>query len=195
MSKVETAGTSVGSARERILATAGELFYREGIRAVGVDTIVRHSGVTKMTLYRHFASKDDLVVAYLERAILNFWSWFDKVMKQHPGSPRQQIEDYFEALGERVVEVQRGCAHLNVKAEFSDPSHPARVLVAHHKEHVRGKLRQLLTEAGARHPSRVADQLVVLVNGAHSSNQLYDDFDLSATLTDAAQALLAGAFE
>src|SRR5689334_24863821 len=81
------------SARQRILETATDLFYREGIRAVGIDTIIARSGVAKMSLYRNFASKDDLVVAFLEYRNEIYWQWWDHVMTAHPDDPRRQISD------------------------------------------------------------------------------------------------------
>ncbi|UUZ83946.1 TetR/AcrR family transcriptional regulator [Paenibacillus sp. P26] len=79
------------SARQRILEAASDLFYREGIRSVGVDTIVEKSGVGKATLYRHFPTKDDLIAAYLEEKDNLHWRWFDKVLAQHEGSPKEQL--------------------------------------------------------------------------------------------------------
>lgn len=179
------------SAREKILATARELFYLEGIRAVGVDTIVRRSGVTKMTLYRYFPSKDELIVAYIEESIADFWQWFESVVGRHAGNPRRQLEEYFDALGERVSGRQvRGCASLNVKTEFSDPEHPARKVVARHKEELRRRLRVMLGEAGARQPEALADALLLLINGAYSSVGLYQEFDMTRTVRQAARTLL-----
>ena len=79
------------SARTRILEAAADLFYREGIRAVGVDAVIAHSGVAKMSLYRNFAGKDELVAAFLEYRNELYWSWWDKVVARHPGDPRAQI--------------------------------------------------------------------------------------------------------
>src|SRR5437868_15517548 len=90
------------SARERILETAEALFYREGTRAVGIDTIIEKSGVAKMSLYRSFSSKDDLVAAYLEMRSARYWKWFEGVMARHPDDPRRQLHDLFVALAERV---------------------------------------------------------------------------------------------
>src|SRR5882762_7312955 len=91
------------SARQRILETATDLFYREGIRAVGIDTIIARSGVAKMSLYRNFASKDDLVVAFLEHRNAIYWAWWDEVMAAQPDDPRRQVADLFAALARRVT--------------------------------------------------------------------------------------------
>ena len=90
------------TARVRILETAAELFYREGIRAVGIDTIIARSGVAKMSLYRNFASKDDLVVAFLEYRDGIYWQWWDHVMAAHPDDAARQISDLFASLTRRV---------------------------------------------------------------------------------------------
>ena len=90
------------SARERILETADDLFYREGIHAVGIDTIIDKSGVAKMSLYRSFASKDDLVAAYLESRGQRYWQWWDGVMARNANEPRRQLRDLFEAIAVRI---------------------------------------------------------------------------------------------
>src|ERR1700732_4660 len=99
------------SARERILETAEDLFYREGIHAVGIDTIIEKSGVAKMSLYRNFASKDDLVAAYLEARGQRYCQWWEGVMALHPSQPRRQLRDLFEAIAVRTRRPEfRGCA-------------------------------------------------------------------------------------
>src|SRR6267154_63476 len=92
------------SARERILETAEDLFSREGIRAVGIDAIIEKSGVAKMSLYRSFASKDDLIAAYLEARSRRYWQWWDGVMARNSNQPRRQLRDLFEAI---VVRTRR----------------------------------------------------------------------------------------
>src|SRR3954471_12790624 len=90
-------------ARQRIFETAKDLFYRQGIRAVGVEAIVAAAGATKMSLYRTFPSKDDLIVAYLEERNQRYWRWWDEVMAQHPEDARAQLADLFEALARRTT--------------------------------------------------------------------------------------------
>ncbi len=113
--------TAVASpARRRLLDVASALFYQEGIRAIGVDTIVEQSGVGKATLYRHFPTKDDLITAYLEEEDRLWWLWFDGVIAEHEGSPREQLLAFFEACTRRLMQPGfRGCAFLNALAEFS----------------------------------------------------------------------------
>src|SRR4029453_5738420 len=90
-------------ARDRIFRVAKDLFYRRGIRAGGVETIFAEAGATKMSLYRSFPSKDELIVAYLQDRDAKYWRWWDKVMDEHPNDPRQQLRDIFTALAARIV--------------------------------------------------------------------------------------------
>src|SRR5260221_6561561 len=99
------------SARDRILETADALFYREGIHAVGIDTIIEQSGVAKMSLYRNFASKDDLVAAYLDARSQRYWQWREGVIAQNASEPQRQLRDLFEAIAVRARRPAfRGCA-------------------------------------------------------------------------------------
>ena len=105
--------------RDRILETASDLFYRRGVRAVGVDLVVEKSGVAKTSLYRHFGTKDDLIAAFLKREDLDFWSTWDRVTEQHPGDARAELYAHFEWIGERVGrDNYRGCPQINTAAEF-----------------------------------------------------------------------------
>src|SRR3954469_6954167 len=132
------------TARDRVLETAAELFYRNGIRAVGVDTIIARSGVAKMSLYRNFPSKDDLVVAFLEMRNRLYWDRWDHVVARHPGDPRAQIAALFAATRRRVsADDYRGCPFINTAVEFPDLAHPARVLVLANKRETRARLRAL----------------------------------------------------
>ena len=98
------------SARERLIDIAIELFYQEGIRAIGIDTVVARSGVSKSSLYRTFASKDALIAAFAEEQNRRFWQWWDETMERNPGQPRQQIEALFESVARQITNPQfRGC--------------------------------------------------------------------------------------
>ena len=168
----------VKSARERILETASELFFRHGIRAVGIDTIIAQSGVAKMSLYRHFASKDDLVVAYLEWRDRTYWEWWDAVLARHPGDARAQIETLFAEMADRITSpTYRGCAFLNTASEFptlaGGGEHPAHAVSLAHKSELRRRLVALATDLPARDPELFADQLLLLFNGAYSTAPLF----------------------
>ena len=126
------------SARTRILEAAADLFYREGIRAVGVDAVIAHSGVAKMSLYRNFAGKDELVAAFLDYRDELYWAWWDKVVARHPDDPRAQIRAIFETVGKRTAHPDyRGCPFINTAVEFPDSGHPGRVVALANKLELR----------------------------------------------------------
>ncbi|HLZ60911.1 MAG TPA: TetR/AcrR family transcriptional regulator [Ktedonosporobacter sp.] len=165
--------TAPSSARQRLLEVAGALFYQEGIRAIGVDTIVAQSGVGKATLYRHFPTKDDLIAAYLEEEDRLWWQWFDEVIAPHAGSPKEQLLAFFEACVPRLMQPGfRGCAFLNALAEFPEGDHPVRQTALGHERALRQRLAQLGQQAGARDPEQLADQLLLLCNGALTTASL-----------------------
>lgn len=155
------------AARQHILEVANDLFYREGIRAVGVDTIVEQSGVGKATLYRHFPSKDALIAAYLEERDHLYWKQLNEVIAQHEGAPRAQLLAVVDRVIERMKEpAYRGCVFLNALAEFSEPDHLAHQQAIEHKHKLRSLLSQLGQQAGASDPEILADQLSLVLNGA-----------------------------
>jgi AcrR family transcriptional regulator len=180
------------TARARILEAATDLFYREGIRAVGIDTIIARSGVAKMSLYRNFASKDDLVIAFLDYRDRIYWQWWDHVMAAHPEDARRQIGDLFAALTRRVTSpAYRGCPFINTATEFPDPDHPARALCLANKRELRRRLNDLAERAGARDPQALADQLLLLMEGAYASAQNFRAAGPAPHLCRAAEALVA----
>src|SRR5215471_11787423 len=130
--------------RERILVAAGDLFYREGIRAVGVDAIAEAAGTNKMTLYRHFASKDELVAEYLrERARLADAAW-DRLAAAHPGDALAQLRAWIAKMAERLANAdERGCALVNAAVELPEKSHPARRVIEEFKTAERSRLTQV----------------------------------------------------
>jgi AcrR family transcriptional regulator len=160
------------SARTRILEAAADLFYREGIRAVGVDAVIAHSGVAKMSLYRNFAGKDELVAAFLEHRNELYWGWWDKVVARHPGDPRAQIRGIFEAVGKRTAHPEyRGCPFINTAVEFPDSGHPGRAVALANKQELRNRLRALAEAVGAHDPAMLADQLLLVMEGTYVSGQ------------------------
>lgn len=165
---------TISPARQRILEVATDLFYREGIRAVGVDTIVEQSGVGKATLYRHFPTKDDLIASYLEEQNDLYWQRFDEAINKHEGAPREQLFALFDATIARAAQPHyRGCAFVNALAEFSDLDHPAHRRAVAHKQALRVRLQQLSQQAGARDPETLADQLLLLLNGVLTSAPIF----------------------
>jgi AcrR family transcriptional regulator len=188
----ESAKPVTKSVRERILEVATDLFYREGIRAIGVDTIVARSGVAKMSLYRSFPSKDDLVAAFLTAADGRYWAWWDQVVGRHPGDPHAQLRALFEAVGRRTTSPDyRGCPFVNTATEFPDAAHPGRAVALANKRELRTRLRRLAEAIGARDPDLLADQLWLLLDGAYASGQMHGVSGPGMALPAAAEALIA----
>jgi AcrR family transcriptional regulator len=179
-------------ARDLILETAAELFFREGFRAVGVDTIIAHSGVAKMTLYRHFPSKDDLIAAYLKDSNEKFLAWFDESTSQPADQPRAQLIAFFQAL-EKLVTTPKchGCPFLNAVVDFPERNHPGHQVALEHKQTVRVRFRELAQQAGAPAPEVLADQLLLLMDGAFMAVRMFGVDNPAAHVATAAEALIA----
>jgi AcrR family transcriptional regulator len=159
-------------AAERIRASARELFYREGIRAVGVDEIVNRAGVTKPSLYRAFPSKDDLAAAYLFDYDREFWPRFEKPGGKNQPDARAQVLAYIRELANRAVkDGYRGCGLSNAAVEYPGHTHPARLVAETHKKALRQRLRELGAEMGARDPRMLGDALMLLIEGVYVTGQ------------------------
>ena len=171
---------------ERILETADRLFYGQGIRAMGVDTIAAEIGISKRTLYNHFPSKDALIVAYLQRRI--------RLVPTSDKPPAQQILDDFERL-ERAFSSQgfRGCAFVNAVAELKDPKHAANQIALTFKEMRRQWFRELLGRARVADPDGLSLQLMLLVDGAIAAAMVREDPTVACAAREAARVLLAAA--
>jgi AcrR family transcriptional regulator len=179
------------SARDRILETAFRLFYAHGIRGVGVDTIIAESDVAKATLYNHFPSKDELALAYLERADAA-WQGALRTAAQAAGSdPRDQLVGMFDAL---AVTCRRdgyhGCAFINTAAEVPSGS-PVHARTVAHKQAVREWVRDLSLQAGAADPDALASGLTLVLDGALSAGVLDADPAVPEAAARAARALVA----
>src|SRR5215510_8925915 len=166
--KPATIGKSEGiPPRERILAAASDLFYRHGIRAVGVEAIAEAAETNKMTLYRHFPSKDELVAEYLRCQIEPGRKLWDELAARHPGDPRAQLHGWLEHKATFVASVEeRGCPYANAAVEFPDKNHPARRVIQEYKTFHRQQLFRLCAAAKLTEPEMLADELFLLVEGA-----------------------------
>jgi AcrR family transcriptional regulator len=169
-----TVRTDAATAQEQLLDAAQELFYRDGIRAIGVDAVVERAGVNKMSLYRRFASKDELVVAYLDRMDERFRERFEASVAKHPEEAAKQMIQAFDDLIVRASAPDyRGCPFLNIACEFGDPEHAARHSVERNKSYLMNRLVELSTAAGARDPRELAESLALLVEGVYATSQTY----------------------
>lgn len=155
--------------RERIIAAARELFHRHGIRGVGVDTIADAAGTNKMTLYRHFGSKDDLILAYVQTVAAEGEVWWQEIARNHPGDPQAQLEDWLERAEACVSEDGRGCDLANAAVELTQDDHPARRLIEQLKIDFRNRLAVLCRAAGVAQSEELADTLTLLLEGARVS--------------------------
>ena len=180
------------TARERILATASELFYREGIRAIGVDTVVERSGVSKTSLYRLFESKDALIAAVAAEQDRLFWAWWDRIEEQHADDPRALLVALLSEIARRIgAPAYRGCPFLNLATEFPDENHPGWVAARANKEEMRARLATIVARLGVADPNRVASQIALIINGAYATGLVAKPADLRGELVDAAMKLLA----
>ena len=163
------------SARERILATAFRLFYARGIRGVGIDTIIEESGVAKATLYKHFPSKDELVIAYLDR-VDAAWLGSLRTAAQAAGpQPREQLVGMFDALASACRrEGYHGCAFINTAAE-AQPGSPVHARTVAHKQAGRNWVRELAAQAEAEDPDQLAHGLTLILDGGLSAGVLDAD--------------------
>lgn len=180
--------------RERILECASNLFYRQGVRAVGVDLVVAQAGVAKTSLYRHFRTKDDLIVAFLEREDVDFWTTWDGVAAQHANDPAGELDAQMHWIGERLTrENYRGCPQINVAAEFPEQDHPARHVARAHMHGLRSRLGVIAKRLDVAQPNILAAQLALLINGAFVSSELLVTDDATQILLTAAHALVDAA--
>lgn len=178
-------------AADRIRKTAREMFYRDGIRAVGVDAIVNQAGVTKPSLYRSFSSKDELAATYLRDYDAEFWARFDGACAAHPGDPRAQLLEYLSGLSQRAVQNgYRGCGLTNAAVEYPEAGHPARAVAVEHKLELRRRLNEMAAGMGAAEPEALADGLLLLIEGAFVSSQLFGEGGPAGRVADMADKLI-----
>jgi AcrR family transcriptional regulator len=161
------------SPKEVLFATAARLFYERGYRATGVDTIAAKSGIGKMTLYRHFPTKDDLIVAYLWDSDREFWEHFE-ANTAGAKSAKAKLLAFFAGLqAYAMTPACYGCPFLNVASEYPDVEYPGHRVALEHKRAVRERFRQLAEEAGAVEPEQLAGALMLLMDGAYMAARVF----------------------
>ena len=181
-------------ARDRIFEAAKKLFYKSGIRGVSVDAIAAEANTTKVTLYRVFSSKDELIVKVIEEQAARWRQWWDEIAARHPGEPRRQIEAIIAAFCEEICGegAERGCTMANAAVEIDD-DHPAKQIIREHKIEMARRMCALCTEMGASEPARLGNALILLLSGAISARLVYDSCDQIAAVGDAARVLIDAA--
>ena len=177
--------------RARILAVARELFYRDGIRAVGVDAIAEAAGTNKMTLYRHFASKDELVADYLRESARHAAANWDRLEAEHPGDPLAQLRSWIARMAERLANAdERGCPLVNAAVELPEKTHPARRVIEEFKTAERAWLIRVCRASDLREPELLADELHLLLEGARVTAQSVGRDGLSERVMRMCDALI-----
>jgi AcrR family transcriptional regulator len=178
--------------RARLLTAAGELFYRHGIRAVGVDAIAEAAGTNKMTLYRHFASKDELVAEYLRQSAKLSDACWERFSEVHPGDARAQLRAWLAEMAEHAASSdERGCPLANAAVELPEKNHPARRVIEEFKVAQRARLIELSRAAGLAEPDMLADELHLLLEGARVTAQSVGTDGLGARLVRMGEAMIA----
>jgi AcrR family transcriptional regulator len=179
------------SPRERILSVASDLFYRHGIRAIGVETIADAAETNKMTLYRHFSSKDELVAEYLRRLAEEAKASWDQLEADHPADPPAQLRAWLEDMAAHVASGdERGCPLANAAVELPDKDHPARRVIEAFKTAQRERLIQLCAAAALAEPEMLADELFLLLEGARMTAQSMGPKGLGDRLVRMGEAMI-----
>lgn len=189
--------------RDKIFATASDLFYRHGIRAVGVDAIAQEAGTNKMSFYRSFPSKDELVAEYLKDQENGYWAWWDETIAPYAGDPRRQLEALFtgyldlarfKAKADSGCKTSRGCALGNAAVEIPEGNELLGGIVHAYKTEIRRRLRKLAREIGARSPDALGDALMLLMEGGYYTRLTFpNNTGPVATIAKAARALIDAA--
>jgi AcrR family transcriptional regulator len=178
--------------RERLLAAADDLFYRRGIRNVGIDEIIAAAGVAKASLYHHFASKDELITEYVQRRGDEWWSWFRRTVDAQASTAAERLMTVFDVLRNWLENREfRGCALQNACVQLGEPSHAAHRVAVTGKHQVREYFAELAREAGKQEPEQLAEQLALLFEGAVITARLEGTSAPAAAARSAATVLLS----
>ena len=179
------------SKRDHLIDTALDLFCRNGFHATGIDKILAKSGVAKMTLYNHFKSKDELILAALRRRDEKFRNGFMRAVERLGKTPRDRLLAIFDALAEAGAENDySGCVFINASAEYARYDDPIHMVAREHKNLVLKFLRKLTVAAGATEPEELADGLMLLMEGAIVMSFVAGDGNAAAHAKTAAEALI-----
>ncbi|MEA5574522.1 TetR/AcrR family transcriptional regulator [Calothrix sp. UHCC 0171] len=191
MTKLRTTRKSVYN---RILDTASELFYREGIRNVGIDRIIAESGVAKMSLYNHFKSKDALIEAWLRQENEQWYQWLKTTIEQRTSEPEKQLLAIFDVLREWFESPEfRGCAFINASVELANPDHPGHRVALEHQQSIYQYIKSLAQSIKVTSPEQLARQLLLLVQGAIVVAMMEGSWSTASQAKKAAIALIQAA--
>ena len=180
-------GSRKPGTRERLIETAGDLFYRRGFQSVGLDAVLAEVGISKTAFYKHYESKDDLIVDVLRRRDARDIAEALDYMRRYGGDdPRAQILAFFDHLGEWFRDPSfRGCLFMNAATEFPEPGDPIHRTAAAHSAHLAAEFRRLVASTGAADPDGITRQIMLLMGGAISARHV-------GGVVDAAESAPAG---
>ena len=176
--------------RERIVATAQDLFHRHGLRGVGVDAIAEAAGTNKMTLYRHFGSKDDLILEYLNCKARKSDEAWGKIETDNPHDPVGQLYGFVDQAAQFIADDKRGCDLANAAVELTEEDHPGLRVIGEFKTRQRDRLAALCKAAGAAQPDLLADTLTLLIEGARVSRRSVGTAGPSGNLCRTSEAVI-----
>ncbi len=184
------------SRRDHLVRTALELFQRHGYHATGIEKILSTAGVSKPTLYRHFESKDELILAALAQWDEESRAWLMQEMESRGGTPRERVLALFDALADWFDTVGfQGCMFINATVEFADQDNPIHRMAARHKTTFAAHVRDLVAASGARHPGEVTEQLMLLMEGAIVTAHTHGRSDAARRARAMAELILARALD
>ena len=185
----------VSQKREHLVERALALFNAHGYHATGIDRILADAGVAKMTLYNHFKSKDELILAALKARDERFRHWLRRRVEKLADSPRERLLAIFDALAEWYAHPDfHGCMFANAAAEYQEPGNPIIAAAADHKHHNYQYIHDLAVAAGATRPKQLAAQLVLLIEGATSITQIDREAPAARQAKNAARIILDSHF-
>lgn len=161
--------------KDRIFEAASELFYKKGIFSVGIDAIVSEANTNKMSLYRNFESKDELITEYIKSCNNAHKEAWDEIINHHSNSPVDAIIDIFLLLLSKSADSCDGCPTANVAIELRGHNHPALSIIFQSREEARARFFELLTSAGVNNPNQLADTLILLFEGCVMTKFTFSD--------------------
>ena len=182
--------TPTTQTRDKILATAERLIYENGIHATGMDLLVKTSGVARKSIYRYFATKDEVAAAALNARDVRWMQWF-RTESDKAQTPQGRILNMFTVLkGWFESEGFHGCAFINTAGEVGDPNDPIRLIARLHKQKLLDYTQELCEQLNIEHPSALATQLLILMEGAITMARVMGDYRAADSARDVAQLLL-----
>jgi len=177
--------------RDELVQKALKVFYRNGFHATGMDMLVTETSISKTSMYKHFRTKEDLILAVLRLRDEKFRNWLFRRMEELGGTPGEQLIAMFDALGEWFSgKDYSGCMFINASAEYARPDDPIHMVAGEHKKLILKFLRELTVAAGATEPEKLADGLMFLMEGAIVMSYVAGDKDAAARAKKAAKMLL-----